>query len=758
MAPTIVFPTDKRIVITVKGAVQGIGFRPFVFRLAKRCGLKGRVHNSVGGVVIELEGAATGDFIRLLESEPPPLARIDTIEIETKPVRPYSDFQIAASSGTTDATSEIMPDLATCPDCRNEIEQPKTRRYRYPFTNCTQCGPRFSIITKPPYDRIRTTMRTFTMCKDCYREYHDPADRRFHAQPNCCPKCGPGLFLLMATGERLQVDDPIGEAVRLLRKGKILAIKGIGGFHIGCDAANSQSIRELRRRKKRPDKPFALMVATVDQARRICHIETGEETLLGSAAAPVVLLRKKSGRVAPEVAPANGYLGIMLAYAPLHHLLFSRTPRLGPLVMTSGNIQDEPIITTDEEIGSKLGNVVDFIVTHDRPIENRSDDSVVFFDCAPVLVRRARGYAPGTLSAPFSLKPSLACGALQKNTFALGKGKKVYLSPHIGDLDTEAGLKFFNEMALKYQGWFNVEPEIVACDLHPDYLSTRYAEALNKPLVRIQHHHSHIAACMADNGLNEPVIGVAYDGTGYGLDGKVWGGEFFVGDYRHFYRKGHLAYLPLAGGDAAIKEPLRITAGYLFHLFGKDIVEHIPEIGVYQGILGKIGPGVNTIQTSSMGRLFDAVSALVGLVPRSSFDGQAPIALEALVAEVFAEGALADIDPYPVSITDCVIDPGPIFEGILRDRREGKPTATISGRFHQTVSRATGEICTRIKNDTHIRTVCLGGGVFQNRILSNLIRRELTNLGFEVYMPIRIPINDGGISFGQLMIATIANR
>lgn len=745
----------KGFLITVEGTVQGVGFRPCVFRLATKLGLRGRVKNALGGVLIEIEGEKVMEFIDELKAQPPKWARIERITVEPQAVKNFSDFQIIASGGDTPALPRILPDLATCPDCKTDIFAPENRRFGYPFTNCTQCGPRFSIIVTPPYDRVRTTMRDFRMCRECDAEYHNPHDRRFHAQPNCCPKCGPSIVLLNTNGKPLNLTDPLKPAARFLLTGRILAIKGIGGFHIGCDATNEAAVLELRRRKKRPDKPFALMCASVEEVKSICMVNDAEETLLTSVEAPILLLRKRGDRIAPAVAPGNGYLGVMLAYAPLHHLLFHEG--LPPLVMTSANLKDEPVLATETEVLAKLSSVVDFVLTHNRPIENRSDDSVLFFAKQPALVRRARGYAPAPVSAPFKLIPSLACGAEQKSTFALGSGDKVYLSPHIGDLDNQASLEFFQNTLAKYRQWFKVEPEIVACDLHPDYLSTRYAEGLGKPLVRVQHHHAHIAACMADNDLAGPVIGFSFDGTGFGSDEKVWGGEFLIADYKGYERKGHLQYLPLVGGEAAIKEPMRLASGYLFYLFGPDIVKRLPELSKYRQIYAQLESGVNIVATSSMGRLFDAVSALLGLCPKSSFDGQAPIALEAAASlEAVASleaGTHREQKPYPFTIDGCILQVKSILDGIINDRQAGESVSKISGRFHKTIIDATVALALKMRAETAISKTCLGGGVFQNRLLLSGIRESLERYGFSAYASFRIPINDGGVSYGQILIA-----
>lgn len=746
MALVTVSQDNRGFLITVQGGVQGVGFRPFVFRLAKRLDLKGSVRNAFGGVVIEVEGDKVNEFLDELKTRPPHLSRIEKITVEPRPARHFDDFRIVPSTGETQASPQILPDLATCPDCKTDIVLPQNRRTGYPFTNCTQCGPRFSIILSPPYDRIRTTMRTFTMCRDCSNEYHNPDDRRFHAQPNCCPLCGPSLALKDNQGKPLKVADPLKWASRLLLEGKILALKGIGGFHLSCDATNENAVLELRRRKKRPHKPFALMCGSVEMVNDICFVSQAEERLLTSVEAPILLLMKKKGGIAPAVAPDNGYLGVMLAYAPLHHLLFQQG--LPPLVMTSANLKDEPVLATETEVVKKLSSVVDFILTHNRPIVNRSDDSVIFYAKKEVLVRRARGYAPAPIPSPISLKPSLACGTEQKNTFALGRGDKVYLSPHIGDLDSEESLNFFNETLNKYKRWFKIEPTLVACDLHPDYLITRYAEGLRKPLIKVQHHHAHIAATMADNRLKGPVIGIAFDGTGFGTDGKVWGGEFLVADYKRFERKGHLHNLPLVGGEWAIREPMRIAAGYLFYLFGQNIVKRMPELNIYSIVRAQLDSKVNIVETSSMGRLFDAVSALLGLCPKTSFDGQAPIALEAA-----ASLAEPDEKPYPFTVNGFILDPKPIFEGIMRDRESGEKVSNISRRFHRTIIDGTVAVAKKIGEETGINQVCLGGGVFQNRLLLRGIQEALESLSFKVYAPFQVPINDGGVSFGQIMVA-----
>lgn len=623
-----------------------------------------------------------------------------------------------------------------------EVLDPNNRRFGYPFTNCTQCGPRYSIVQDLPYDRAKTTMAGFKLCPRCAAEYEDPRDRRFHAQPNACPECGPRLRLLDRDGRPHPTDDPIRRVVELVREGRIGAIKGLGGFHIVCDASQEAVVEELRRRKARPDKPLAVM-ASREQVRSLCWLSPEEEELLLSPQAPIVLLRRRGG-VSDAVAPGNRYIGVLLPYTPLHHLLFASG--MPPMVCTSANLRDEPIVKDAREVVEGLAGVVDFVLDHDRAIVTRCDDSVVFWEGEVVFVRRARGYVPTPIRLEMELPPILGCGAQEKSVFALGREDRVYLSPHLGDLNSLGCLNLFKEVFERYRRWFGIEPVLAACDRHPDYLSTRFAESLGLPVVRVQHHHAHIAGVMATNNLSGPVIGFAFDGTGLGEDGEIWGGEFLLVDYQKFQRLGHLRPLPLVGGEGAIWEPKRILAGYLVATFGPEILKEVPGLEGFFWVKAQIASGVNVVWTSSMGRLFDAVAALLGGPDRVSFDGQAPMWVEA-IAELGEEGF------YPFGVSgDLVLDPGPTFEAILKDRARKVPPGVCAARFQNMVVQAARVIGERVRRGTGVSQVCLGGGVFQNRILLARMVAGLESAGFRVYCAKGIPPNDGGISLGQVVV------
>lgn len=685
---------------------------------------------------IRAEGKNLKGFIERI-SKGPPLAVIDKIEIKRTPFKGFRDFRIIKSNTSESRNTEIMPDIATCTDCISDIFNSENRRFRYPFTTCTQCGPRFSIIETLPYDRIRTTMKGFRMCKECEREYNSPEDRRFHSQPNACSECGPHLLLLDKRGRIIETNDPIKTVSQLLLKGHILAIKGIGGFHIACDATNTQTVLKLRKRKNRPKKPFALMIGSIEEIKRICKMNEEEERIIKSPEAPILLLKKKGNGVSREISPNNRYLGVMLPYSPLHHLLFKEN--LPPLVMTSANPKDEPLIADRRGIVERLGKVVDFILDHNRKIENPCDDSILFLSKGRISVRRARGFVPKPIRLPFKLPSILGCGPRLKNTFALAKDEKVYLSTHIGDLNTLSTLSFFEKNLERYKKWFSIEPEIVVCDLHPDYLSTRYAEFLKKPLIRVQHHYAHIASVMAENGLKGRVIGLSFDGTGYGTDGKIWGGEFLIADYKGFERVEHLSELPLIGGDAAIYEPARTAASYILYLFGEETLNSIG-LGDYSWLKSQLRLRINLTPTTSMGRLFDAVAALIGLKRKVSFDGEAPIALEAIAKR----GEKGDYGEN--------LDPANIFEGIIRDLKTKTPKPLISARFHNTIIRGSLKIVKRLYRETKLSQVCLSGGVFQNRIILEGIIEGIEGLGLKVYTNRETPINDGGVSLGQVVV------
>jgi len=751
--------------ISARGVVQGVGFRPFVYQLATKYNLKGWVCNTSGDVKIEVEGNRRDieQFLLALEEQAPPLAHIEAITATYHPPVNYQSFDIRQSITEEGQYQLVSPDIATCPDCLSEIFDPDDRRYRYPFTNCTNCGPRFTIIRDIPYDRANTTMQRFRMCPECRREYDDPLNRRFHAQPNACPVCGPKLELTDAQGKPIITADALSTASQLLKQGKILAIKGLGGFLLAVDATNEAAVMRLRRRKQRPFKPLAIMAASIEAARQYCHISAAEEALLTSPHSPIVLLRwQDSSDISPAVSPNLKYLGVMLPYTPLHHILLRETGL--PLVMTSGNLSEEPIAKDNDEALTRLAGIADYFLMHNRDIYARYDDSVTMVESDNIqLVRRARGYAPSPIHLPFNAKPILGCGAELKNTFCLTRDRHAFLSPHIGDMENIETLEHFQQTVELYQQLFRIKPHFVAHDMHPDYLATKYARKLadrsaDIRLCPVQHHHAHIASCMADNSINTPVIGVAFDGTGYGADGNLWGGEFMVADYRQFTRMGHFEYLPLPGGEQAIKKPYRIAIGYITALLGADaLTQNLPfleqvdplEIDI---IKKQVAQKLNTPYTSSCGRLFDAVAALTGIRGEIGYEGQAAIELEMTAYE-----EIANADHYPFSITRQgslkVIRLKTLLAAIIRDLQNGTNQATIAIKFHNSLAKIILALCQIIRDNSSLSLVALSGGVFQNRLLLRKTTGLLAANGFEVLTHHQVPCNDGGIALGQAVIA-----
>jgi hydrogenase maturation protein HypF len=749
------------VAVRVEGIVQGVGFRPFVYSLATGLGLGGLVGNDVDGVFAEVEGppAAVREFLRGLERDAPPLARIERITTTSMAPGGAASFRIVASGPDGRRRTLVAADTATCADCLRELSDPADRRFRYPFINCTNCGPRFTIVRDVPYDRPLTTMAGFAMCALCAAEYHDPADRRFHAQPTCCPACGPRLALADGAGGALP-GDPLASAVRLLREGRILAVKGLGGYHLAADAFSAEAVAALRARKHREDKPFAVLAADLAAARQLCAVDDAAAGLLTSQARPIVLLpRLPSGGVARATAPGNRQLGIMLPYTPLHHLLASSAGH--PLVLTSGNLSDEPIAYRDDDALSRLGTIADAFLTHDRAIHIRTDDSVVrAFSGRPMMLRRSRGYAPEPVVVRGGFpRPVLACGAELKNTFCLAKEQHAFVSHHIGDLSNAETLASFTEGIEHYRRLFDITPEVVAYDLHPDYLSTKYAlELADVDLVGVQHHHAHVASCLADNGFPGPVIGVAFDGTGYGTDGTIWGGEFLIADRASFSRAGHLAPVPLPGGQAAIRQPWRMAASYLLAASSDGVLD---DLAVWQrnqerwaAVLSMARRGVNSPLTSSAGRLFDAVAALLGVRDAVNYEGQAAIELEQLA------------DPGEGGAYSAAIEPGSPFSvrgadfvrAAARDLTGGVPREVIAGRFHNGVAAMVEAGCLLLRERHGLDTVALSGGVFQNLLLLERVVRSLEARGFRVLTHSRVPCNDGGISLGQAVVAAAGER
>ncbi|TCO62387.1 carbamoyltransferase HypF [Actinocrispum wychmicini] len=718
--------------VRVEGVVQGVGFRPFVHSLATRLGLTGRVGNDVNGVFVEIEGPAASvtSFLTALERDAPPLASISQVTVTAGEPRGADEFAIVASSGGGPRRTLVSADTATCADCLREMGTPTDRRFMYPFINCTNCGPRFTIVRDVPYDRPFTTMSGFEMCSLCSAEYHDPTDRRFHAQPTCCPTCGPQLRLLSAAGSPL-AGDPIGETAALLHAGRIVAIKGLGGYHL---ASIPSEASVLRQRKHREDKPFALMVSDVDVADRLCVVDSTGRELLTSRVRPIVLLPSR-GVVAPGVAPGNRQLGLMLPYTPLHHLLLDAVG--GPIVLTSGNVSDEPIAFVDTEAFTRLHGIADAFLTHDRAIHMRTDDSVVR---PGTVLRRSRGYVPEPIALSWNIpRPVLACGAELKNTFCLARDRHAFVSHHIGDLENYETLRSFVDGIEHFSRLFDITPEVVAHDLHPEYLSTKHAiELSDVDIVGVQHHHAHIASCLADNNDPGPVIGVAFDGTGYGTDGTIWGGEFLLADLTGFTRVAHLAPVPMPGGTAAIRQPWRMAAAYL-----DAAGEPRPE---WATIVALAHSGLNSPKTSSAGRLFDAVAALLGIRDTVNYEGQAAIELEQR-ADPGERGS------YPASIEDGVVYGVDLIRGVTSDLRKGLSPATIAGRFHNGVADMIVRTCLRLSEEHGLTKVALSGGVFQNLLLLNRTTDQLTAHGLEVLTHHRVPTNDGGISLGQAVIA-----
>jgi hydrogenase maturation protein HypF len=762
-------PLQERWEVSVRGIVQGVGFRPFVYALARRYGLAGLVRNDAEGVHVEVEGDAESLdlFVRGIEGEAPPLSVVETVSWRPLVALGERDFRIEESREGVRRRALISPDVASCEDCLREVFDPADRRYRYPFTNCTNCGPRFTITRSVPYDRAMTTMSGFEMCPECRHEYDDPTDRRFHAQPNACPDCGPQVRLLDKFGHELhaKLEDPILRTARILCGRAIVAIKGLGGYHLACDPFDERAVSTLRGRKVRQDKPFALMASDLGQVRKLCLLGPEEENLLISPARPIVLLQRREGSgVAEEIAPRQSTLGVMLAYTPLHHLLLESAGI--PLVMTSGNNSDEPIAYRDEEAFEQLGDIADYFLIHDRPIHMRTDDSVVrVAGNQPYPLRRSRGYAPSPLGMAEGFdRQLLACGGELKNTFCIAKERHAFLSHHIGDMENYETLRSFREGVEHYCRLFDVQPELVAHDLHPEYLSTKYARELEEaglPAVGVQHHHAHIASCLADNErpARERVIGVALDGTGYGTDGAVWGGEFFEGSVSEgFVRRAHLEYAPLPGGSAAIRQPWRMALAHLITLYGEEAVLKLPLALVRHAgernvrlIARLVEHGLNTPPTSSAGRLFDAVAALAGVpgTQRTTYEGQAAVELELTAEGQASRGYSFRLRPEGEG---WVVETQEIVCGVVEDLLADGATREVSSRFHRTMAEVVVAGCERIREAGGTNAVALSGGTFQNMLLLKQVIGLLEEKGFEVYRHRRVPANDGGLALGQAIL------
>ncbi|MDT3427374.1 hydrogenase maturation protein HypF [Paenibacillus forsythiae] len=761
-----------RVDVQVKGIVQGVGFRPFVYRLAQQHDLTGWVVNDAGGVRLEAEGHRPDidAFLVSLRTSAPPLSHIEELTAEVRSPAGYAEFRIKESVGAGPHEVRLSPDIGVCEDCLAELKDPDNRRFRYPYINCTNCGPRFTITVQVPYDRKHTTIRDFGLCEDCAKEYHDPANRRFHAQPVSCPVCGPSVYLLDASGKRLNTADPVACAAEQLKSGSLLAIKGLGGYHLACDATQEEAVRELRARKRRDGKPFAVMADTLETVLRICAVTEKERELLMSPRRPIVLLPLKTEArgllpAADCLSPDNDMLGVMLPYTPLQHLLFQEGLEL--MVMTSGNRSGEPIVYRDEEAVPTLQGIADYYLAGELPIHMRTDDTVTsVFREREYVIRRSRGYVPYPVDLTAAVPsaegephksghlPILALGGELKNTFCLVKDRKAFVSHHIGDLDNLETLDSLIGGAEHFQQMFAAKAGVLAYDMHPGYRSSQYAsEQQNVVKIPVQHHHAHIASCMAENGVSGPVIGVAFDGTGLGEDGHIWGGEFFAGDYGGFERMARFGYVPLPGGDAAVKEPWRMALSYVMNEEAAEPpADWLNTIEPYKRDIVKrqILQRINTPLTSSVGRLFDAVSSLAGLCHYAEYEGQAAIRLERA-----ADKEASRIYPYDLKAVQGVLEIGtaPLIRELVREIREGVGISEISGAFHRTLAAITGDVCRRIRSERGLNEVALSGGVFQNRLLLAFTVDELERSGFRVWLHSKVPANDGGLSLGQAAIA-----
>lgn len=748
--------------IIIKGIVQGVGFRPFIHKLVQNYNLSGWVLNSNQGVEMDVEGKTEelNNFISDIKDKLPPLARIENIEVNQLPLIGYKGFSIKKSiTKEENGFVLVSPDISICEDCLQELFDPRNQRFRYPFINCTNCGPRFTIIKDIPYDRGKTTMRVFEMCPQCQSEYENIEDRRYHAQPNACADCGPQVSLYQ-NKRKLESVGPIEKAVKLLKEGKIGAIKGLGGFHLACDATNNKAVAKLRRLKNREAKPFAIMSFNLEKIKKYCKLGKKEEEWLINRARPIVLLKKKEDSlISSLVAPRNNYLGVMLPYTPLHYLLLK--DNFTALIMTSGNIADQPIIGDNQEALEKLDSIADFFLLYNRDIFNRCDDSVLkIINSDNMFFRRSRGYVPYPIILDFKLREVLALGGELKNTISFSKENYVFLSQYLGDLKSVETLSFLKKSIANLKKMFRINPEIIACDLHPDYLSTQYAEEIGAKkglkVVKVQHHHAHIVSCMVENNIKEKVIGVAYDGTGYGDDGKIWGGEFLLCDLKEYLRVGHLKYYPLPGGDKAIAEPWRMAYSYLYSIYGPkaktldiDFIQRMDydKLSIIEKMIDK---NINSPLTSSCGRLFDAASSLIGIRDEISYEGQAAMELESFCASgikerynfcIFKEG------------DELIIDPQEIFIEIIKDLKEGIDKKVMAAKFHNTIAGFTLNLCVKIRENSGINKIALSGGVFQNKYLTEKVVSLLEDKGFKVYTQSKVPPNDGGISLGQAVVA-----
>jgi hydrogenase maturation protein HypF len=754
-----------RRAIEVSGIVQGVGFRPYIYRLASEGQLVGSICNTAAGVSIEVQGspAAVEDFLARLPVEAPPLARILAVTVREVPCNGDCDFQIVTTHRGEPVSTLISPDVAICADCLREMFDPADRRFRYPFINCTNCGPRFTIVRQIPYDRSFTSMAVFPMCRTCQEEYEDPGNRRFHAQPNACWQCGPRVELWNSAGNVIEAGDPIVETASRLQRGEVVAIKGLGGFHLACDATNIEAVRRLRERKRRVEKPFAVMVPDLDAAEHFCEVDDGaHQTLLGPQRPIVLLQRHENTAIGDDVAPHNRYLGLFLPYTPLHHLLFSGNP-LRALVMTSANLSEEPICIANDEAVRRLHKLADSFLVHNRDILLRCDDSVIrISDGRSRQLRRSRGFVPVPVILRGDVPSVFAVGGELKNTICLTKGRHAFLSQHIGDLENAESYSFFEEAVEHLQRILEMTPRALAYDLHPGYFSTRWALAHSELLlIGVQHHHAHIASCMAENHVEGRVIGIALDGTGYGTDGRIWGGEVLLADYSGFERVAHLAYVPLPGGEAAIREPWRMAVSYLVRHFGREFVRDHPFVADIPPknlnvLFEMMEQGINSPLTSSCGRLFDAVAALAGIRQRVNYEAQAAIEFEMAIGNSRDDGA------YPFELLaegeSWIIDTRGLFEALLHDIGRSVSVADISLRFHNGLAKVLGEVAGRLRERSGLERICLSGGTFQNEYLFQRLTEHLAAAGFQVFTHSEVPAGDGGLSLGQALIAAQALR
>ena len=744
--------------LEINGIVQGVGFRPFVYQLANQYSIKGEVANTSSGVSISIEGTRKNIefFCGDLADKTPPLAHITKISINSEHLKGFKDFSIVKSREQAVISTLISPDVSICDDCLRELFDPDDRRYQYPFINCTNCGPRYTIIDNIPYDRPNTSMKHFKMCKRCQAEYDDPGNRRFHAQPNACAKCGPNVALYDNTRREIPCRNPVDRTSSFLKQGYIVAIKGLGGFHLAVDAENNDAVARLRRRKNREEKPLAIMSYDIDRIRKFVHVEPEEEVLLTSSQRPIVILKKKEpNSISEEVSPRNRYFGTMIPYTPLHYLILRHD--FTALVMTSGNISEEPIAINNEDAFERLSSIADYFLVHNRDIYLRSDDSIMKrISGTSRFLRRSRGYVPIPVFLNKNVPQILACGGGLKSTVCLTKDNQAFLSQHIGDLENLATYDFFKLTINHMKRILDIDPEVIAYDLHPDYLSTRYAqkqEDIKK--VQVQHHHAHIVSCMAENMLDGQVIGLSFDGTGYGTDGCIWGGEVLIAEAEGFTRAAHLSYVPMPGSESAIKEPWRMAVSYLYNAFGDNLWDlDLPVLREIDKkklkiIVDMISKRINSPYTSSLGRLFDGIAAIMGIRNRVSFEGQAAMELEMLAGEKTKatydyEWVYEDLYKIPLK---------PIIQGVTKDVERGVRPSEISAKFHLTLIHLFPELCEVIRDERDINRIVLSGGVFQNSILLAGLIKALEAKGFVVFSHKKVTTNDGGISLGQAMVA-----